>query len=115
VDDSEPVDLHQSLHHAQHLLSHLPRVSRQHVALVLEGTRCLVEDLSGQGTLVAGKPMRHGELTDGGALQLGQWSAVFRQRGTGGNAGPTRRDLHTDVQARESLEDGLPPAQVRVR
>jgi pSer/pThr/pTyr-binding forkhead associated (FHA) protein len=92
-----------------------PHVSRQQVALVLDGARCLVEDLSGHGTEVAGQPMRHGELPDGADLKLGQWRAVFRQRGTAGTAGPTRRELRTDVQSCEGPEDGLPPAQVRIK
>jgi pSer/pThr/pTyr-binding forkhead associated (FHA) protein len=92
-----------------------PHLSRQHVALMLEGTRCLLEDLSGQGTVVAGQPMRHGELPDGADLQLGQWRAVFRQRGRAGAAGPTQTGPRTDVQSRQSPEEGLPPAQVRVK
>jgi pSer/pThr/pTyr-binding forkhead associated (FHA) protein len=48
-----------------------PQVSRQHVALVEDGTRWLLEDLSGHGTRVGGKPLTHGELTDGAALELG--------------------------------------------
>jgi pSer/pThr/pTyr-binding forkhead associated (FHA) protein len=92
-----------------------PRVSRQHVALLHDGTRCLLEDLSGQGTLVAGKPMRHGELTDGVDLRLGPWSALFRQRSSGGVAGPTQPGHRTDVQPRSAPVDGHPPAQVRIR
>jgi DNA-binding NtrC family response regulator len=92
-----------------------PHVSRQQVALLLDGPRCLLEDLSGQGTEVAGQPMRHGELPDGADLKLGQWRAVFRLRGTAGTSGPTRRELRTDVQSRESPEGGLPAAQVRVK
>ena len=88
-----------------------PHVSRQQVALLLDGPRCWVEDLSGQGTEVAGKPLRHGELPDGAVLKLGQWSAVFRQRGTAGPSGPIRRELLTDVQSREAPEDGLPAAR----
>ncbi len=43
-----------------------PHVSRQHLALLLDGTRCLLEDLSGQGTVVAGQPMQRGELPTAG-------------------------------------------------
>jgi DNA-binding NtrC family response regulator len=92
-----------------------PHVSRQQVALLLDGARCLLEDLSGQGTEVAGKPMRQGELPDGADLKLGQWRAVFRQRGTAGAAAPTRTGRRTDVQSREALEEGLPPAQLRIK
>ncbi|WP_224367521.1 FHA domain-containing protein [Hyalangium versicolor] len=55
-----------------------PHVSRQHVALLLDGSRCLLEDLSGHGTVVAGQPLQRGELPDGADLQLGQWRALFR-------------------------------------
>ncbi|HEX8702556.1 MAG TPA: sigma-54-dependent Fis family transcriptional regulator, partial [Myxococcaceae bacterium] len=92
-----------------------PHVSRQQVALQHEGDRCLLEDLSGQGTLVAGKPMTRGELRDGADLQLGAWRALFRQRGSAADAGSTQREHLTDVQAREATEQELPPAQVRVR
>jgi DNA-binding NtrC family response regulator len=92
-----------------------PHVSRQHVALHHDGNRCVLEDLSGQGILVAGKPMRHGELPDGADLQLGQWRALFRERGAARAVGPTRSAHRTDVQSREAPEEGLPPAQVRVR
>jgi hypothetical protein len=92
-----------------------PYVRRQHVALLRDGTRCLLEDRSGQSTLVAGKPMTHGKLPDGADLQLGQWRAVFRQCGAAGAEDPTRRGLHSDVQSRAAHEDGLPPAQVRVK
>ncbi|MFL5349314.1 MAG: sigma 54-interacting transcriptional regulator [Hyalangium sp.] len=92
-----------------------PHVSRRHVALHDDGTRCLLEDLSGQGTLVAGKPMTQGELPDGVDLQLGPWLAVFRQRVGAGDADSTYRGPLTDVQSREALEQALPPAQVRVK
>jgi two-component system, NtrC family, response regulator HydG len=51
----------------------VPHMSRQEVALVLDGARCLLEDLLGQGTEVAGQPMSHGELPDGADLKLAQW------------------------------------------
>ncbi len=92
-----------------------PSVSRQHVALRYDGTRCWLEDLSGQGTLVAGQPMKHGELPDGADLSLGPWRAVFRLRGAGLPEGPTGVGHRTDVQSREALEEGVPPAQVRVK
>jgi DNA-binding NtrC family response regulator len=92
-----------------------PSVSRQHVALHFDGTRCLLEDLSGHGTLVAGQPMRRGELPDGADLSLGPWRAVFRLYGTGATEGPTGVGQRTDVQAREASEDESLPAQVRVK
>src|SRR5437868_3950153 len=85
-------------------------VSRQHVALLYDGTRCLLEDLSGQGTLVAGQPMKHGELPDGADLALGPWRAVFRLSSSGSPEGPTGVGRRTDVQSPEASEDTLPPA-----
>jgi DNA-binding NtrC family response regulator len=87
-----------------------PRVSLRHVALHHDGTRCLLEDLSGQGTVVAGEPMKQGELPDGADLHLGRWRALFRQSSASGSGG-----LRTDVQPREAPEHTLPPAQVRVK
>jgi pSer/pThr/pTyr-binding forkhead associated (FHA) protein len=85
------------------------------VALLYDGTRCLLEDLSGQGTLVAGKPLRHGELPDGADLRLGPWSAVFRLYSSSGSADPTRPGHRTDVQSHEAPVNGLPAAQVRIK
>jgi pSer/pThr/pTyr-binding forkhead associated (FHA) protein len=77
-----------------------PQVSPQHVALRCEGTRCLLEDLSGKGTLVAGSLLTDGELLDGADLTLGQWRAVFRV---------------TDVQPPQAQEPRGTPAQLRVK
>ncbi len=92
-----------------------PQVSRQQVALHFDGTRCVLEDLSGQGTRVNGEPMKHGELRDGSCLELGQWRALFRQQGSDRDEGPTRTGASTDVQPLGAQKNGLPPAQVRVR
>ncbi|XXF75987.1 sigma 54-interacting transcriptional regulator [Myxococcaceae bacterium GXIMD 01537] len=91
-----------------------PEVSRQQVALVLEGERCRVEDLSGKGTVVAGQSVREAELADGADLALGQWRAVFRLRG-GGDASDATTEVgsRTEVQARDAGK--WLPAQVRVR
>lgn len=48
----------------------------------------MLEDLSGQGTLVAGQPMKQGELPDGADLSLGPWRAVFRLHSIGMPEGP---------------------------
>jgi DNA-binding NtrC family response regulator len=90
-------------------------VSRQHVALTYDGTRCLLEDLSGKGTLVAGKPMQRGELPDGADLTLGQWRAVFRLRGGRESDAPTGVGQSTEIQARQIQDAGIQPAQVRVK
>jgi DNA-binding NtrC family response regulator len=92
-----------------------PDVSRQQAALLWNGKLCHLEDLSGKGTLVAGKSEKRVELPDGADITLGQWRAVFRERGSGDSEGPTGVGRRTDVQAREPLEDGSLPAQVRVK
>jgi hypothetical protein len=76
-------------------------VSRQHVALVEDGTRWLLEDLSGHGTQVGGKPLKHGELNDGASLELGPWVAVFRQHSSSGAAAAPTQPGRTDVHPRE--------------
>ncbi len=92
-----------------------PDVSRQHVALSYDGTRCLLEDLSGKGTLVAGKPMKHGELPDGSDLTLGQWRAVFRLHSGSGSDAPTAVSRRTKVQTPHASTEELPPARIRVK
>jgi DNA-binding NtrC family response regulator len=91
-----------------------PDLSGQHVAFLCNGTRCFLEDLSGKGLLVAGQVMTRGELLDGMDIALGQWRALFRERGSS-ESGVGRS---TDVQSQEDLEDseeGLAPTQVRVK
>ncbi len=92
-----------------------PQVSRQHVALVEDGPRWLLEDLSGHGTRVGDKPLKHGELNDGAALELGPWVAVFRQHSSSGAAAAPTQPGRTDVQPREAEEDARPAAQVRIQ
>jgi DNA-binding NtrC family response regulator len=76
----------------------------------------VLEDLSEQGTVVAGQRRQRCKLPDGTDVELGQWRAVFRERGTGRAAGPTRTQRRTHLQPREALEeDGLAPTQVRVK
>src|SRR5919109_4696765 len=57
-----------------------PEVSRQHMALIREGERVRLEDLSGKGTFVGGAPVREAFLTDGADIALGQWRAIYRER-----------------------------------
>jgi len=92
-----------------------PEVSRQQVALWLQGERCYFQDLSGKGVLVTGTRLEEGEVDDGGDLALGQWRAVYRKRSVG-------RDLETEIgQSTELLNRPEAPesdrvaAQVRVR
>ena len=91
-----------------------PEVSRQQVALLWDGERCRMEDLSGKGTRVAGQSLTEGVLEDGADLELGQWRAVFRLRASGDGAelATARRDT-TSVQPAPDAR--WQPAQVRVK
>ncbi|HYO52911.1 sigma 54-interacting transcriptional regulator [Archangium sp.] len=91
-----------------------PEVSRQQVALVFDGERCTLEDLSGKGTQVAGALMSTGELADGSDIALGQWRAVFRLHGSGQSEGPTEVGTRTELQLSDSTSRWQ-PAQVRIK
>ncbi len=90
-----------------------PEVSRQHVALTIEGERCTMEDLSGKGTLVSGKLETKAMMPDGADLTLGQWRAVFRVRAQverdATEVGSNRTEVAPKSETRKM------PAQVRVR
>jgi len=58
-----------------------PQVSRQQVAIQVDGTQVSLEDLSGRGTLVSGLPTQRTVLSDGSDISLGHWRAVYRERG----------------------------------
>jgi pSer/pThr/pTyr-binding forkhead associated (FHA) protein len=93
-----------------------PEVSRQHVALHLEDGRCLLQDLSGKGTVVAGHKVSQGEVHDGADITLGQWRAIFRAAGAGTDADATELGPRTEVLAAADAKDSaVLPAQVRVR
>ncbi|ADO70975.1 sigma-54-dependent Fis family transcriptional regulator [Stigmatella aurantiaca] len=92
-----------------------PDISRRQVALQHDGTRCLLEDLSGRGTLVSGQPMAQGELADGADIALGQWRAVFRQRGSGAAEAPTGAHRNTALQAQARHAGTGQPVQLRVK
>jgi pSer/pThr/pTyr-binding forkhead associated (FHA) protein len=91
------------------------QVSRQHVALHFDGTRCLLEDLSGHGTRVLGELMQQGELPDGADVELGPWRALFLLSSGGRDEGSTLNRSLTELQARQAQDEPLPPFQVRVR
>ncbi|MFL5350091.1 MAG: sigma 54-interacting transcriptional regulator [Hyalangium sp.] len=91
-----------------------PQVSQHQVALLREGERWRVEDLSGQGTRVAGQVLQRGKLEDGADLQLGPWIALFRLRGTAGPEG-SARGASTDVKPLEAVEEHPQRAQLRVK
>jgi DNA-binding NtrC family response regulator len=92
-----------------------PDVSRQHVALTYDGKTCQLEDLSGNGTQVAGKPVKQGELQDGADIALGKWRAVYRERGTAETAGPTGVGQRTDVAPVSAEAQDGQPAQLRIK
>ena len=56
-----------------------PEVSRQQVAVSVDGAGARATDLSGKGTIVSGKRIStEVALGDGAEIALGQWKAVFR-------------------------------------
>ena len=93
-----------------------PEVSRQQVALHLEEGRCVLQDLSGKGTVVAGEKITEGEVKDGADLVLGQWRAVFRKTSAGSDSDATELGPRTELLERADATDApLMPAQVRLR
>ncbi|NTX04235.1 sigma 54-interacting transcriptional regulator [Myxococcus sp. CA051A] len=92
-----------------------PEVSRQQVALLWDGTRCRVQDLSGKGTVVGGTSVTDAELPDGADLVLGQWRAVFRLSGGGEGADVATEVGHTTSIQKDAQVPRWQPAQVRVK
>lgn len=93
-----------------------PEVSRQHVALHLEDGRCVLQDLSGKGALVAGKKSTGGEVPDGADIALGQWRAIFRKTSSGADSDATELGPRTELLERADATDApVMPAQVRLR
>ncbi|MHB8875183.1 MAG: sigma 54-interacting transcriptional regulator [Myxococcaceae bacterium] len=93
-----------------------PAVSRQQAALTYADGKCQLEDLSGKGTLVGGQSQTSAVLADGSDIVLGQWRAVFRERGSSEGDQPTevQGGTATTLQPREAPK-GYLSAQVRVR
>jgi two-component system, NtrC family, response regulator HydG len=85
-----------------------PDVGRQQMALLLDGGNAVVEDLSGNGTVVSGAKTLRAPLPDGADIALGQWRAVFHQQVSRPAAPPLTAEVVTASQR-------WPPAQVRVR
>ena len=90
-----------------------PEVSRQQAAFVIEGGTCVLEDLSGKGTEVAGTRQTRAELKDGMDVALGQWRAVYRESSGAGHDAKTHIGEQTKVQPAANPRDF--PAQVRIR
>ncbi len=93
-----------------------PEVSRQQVALHLEDGRCILQDLSSKGTLVAGKKLTDGEVQDGADIALGQWRAIFRATSAVTDGDATELGPRTEmIERAEATDSPLLPAQVRLR
>ncbi len=90
-----------------------PEVSRQHVALTLEGEGCTLEDLSGKGTVVSGVKQTKCAVPDGADISLGQWRAVFRVRPQVERDATEVGSNKTELAPKSELR--VMPAQVRVR
>jgi DNA-binding NtrC family response regulator len=91
-------------------------VSRSQAALIFDGNSVILEDLSGKGTMVGGMPVhRTVKLTDGMDIVLGQWRAIFKERSSAENEGPTDVGIgRTVIQPKEATSPWQ-AAQVRVR
>ena len=93
-----------------------PEVSRQHVALHLEEGRCVLQDLSGKGTIVAGQKVTDGEVQDGADIALGQWRAIFRKTSSVSDGDATEMGPRTElIERAEATDSPNVPAQVRLR
>jgi DNA-binding NtrC family response regulator len=93
-----------------------PEVSRQQVALLLDGGVCRLQDLSGKGTVVAGQRLTLGEVPDGADLTLGQWRAVYRAHSAGDDAAATELGHRTELVERAEAGDApRVPVQLRVK
>ncbi len=57
-----------------------PELSPLQAALLFDGREAVVEDLSGEGTVVSGEKAHRASLCVGGEIELGQWHAVLRAR-----------------------------------
>jgi DNA-binding NtrC family response regulator len=92
-----------------------PDISRQQVALTYDGKVCHFEDLSGKGTVVAGKEQKKGEVPDGADIALGRWRAVFRVGSSGETEGRSGIGRRTSVQKQLGEQEETQPAQLRVK
>ncbi len=93
-----------------------PAVSRQQAALVFDGERTALEDLSGKGTIVSGAAIERTLLADGSDIALGQWRAIYREKSGSGADAPTQvTGSRTVQQLRDESVERWQPAQVRIR
>jgi two-component system, NtrC family, response regulator HydG len=92
-----------------------PEISRQQLALSFEGGKCVLEDLSGKGTLVAGESKSKADLIDGADIALGQWRAIYREHSSGDADKPTEVGKGTEMQPKDPSSQKYQSAQVRVK
>jgi len=94
-----------------------PEISRAQAVFLREGEQIILEDLSGHGTVVAGKPATRAVLADGADIALGQWRAIYRERssGSGSDAATEVGAKRTELQPRDEATQRWQAAQIRVR
>src|SRR5215475_294026 len=93
-----------------------PQVSRQQVAIQVDGTQVSLEDLSGRGTLVSGLPTQRTVLSDGSDISLGHWRAVYRERsGDGPDAVTEISGTKTERIPQEHAPDRAQHHRVQLR
>lgn len=92
-----------------------PEVSRQHAALTVHANACILEDLSGRGTLVGGKRETSIELKDGVDIAFGPFSAVFRAKASADSEASTFVESGGQTVAQAAEPARHAPAQVRLK
>src|SRR5271165_2084096 len=77
-----------------------PGVSREQFALVQEGGKTFLEDLSGKGTEVGGKRVtERAPLADGADIAIGQWRALFHEKSSAdGDTATEVKGTQTEAQ-----------------
>jgi|CXWL01.1.fsa_nt_gi DNA-binding NtrC family response regulator len=92
-----------------------PEVSRQQAAITVHANACILEDLSGRGTLVAGKRETSAEIKDGVDISFGPWNAVFRARTAADGEAVTLVESGGKTVAQAAEPARVAPAQVRLK
>ncbi len=92
-----------------------PAVSRLQAAITVHPNACVLEDLSGRGTEVAGKRETSIELKDGVDIGFGPWNAVYRTRSSTDDEVITQVESAGNTVAQVSEPTRLAPAQVRIK
>jgi DNA-binding NtrC family response regulator len=93
-----------------------PEVSRLQLTMHVDGDHCVLQDLSGKGSVVSGKRVKEGRFPDGTDFALGQWRAVFRSRGDGAASTVTEVGKTTELYAtNDPVDSPRIPAQLKVK